>query len=166
MVSETGYTFIIGSFIRNAKIKTVLELGVFNGFSTEAILEALPVSGKRGDQGGHLWSIDIEACSETRQRLKEFSLSNRWTFYSSTNDVEFDWNYEVDMIFIDTSHTFDHTLFELKKFSPFAKRFIFLHDTSSHPAVRKAIGAFLSDNTQWAWGEWYHHLGLALLMRI
>jgi len=153
------YVSILAHFIENAKIKTVLELGVGSGRSSEEILKALPID-------SYLWSIDINSCLEAKERLKSFK--KKWTFFSDTDDREIDSRFipDVDMIFIDTSHTYEHTLMELEKFSGKALHWIFLHDTISNPEVTQAIEIFLQNDIKWAWAEWKHRFGMGLLMRI
>jgi len=155
---DTYYPVILSSLIKSADIKTVLELGVCSGNSTTAILEALPSKGR-------LWSVDIDKCEGTKNRLKE-RFGDKWTFLSETDDLLLEWDRVVDMIFIDTSHLADHTLKELIKYSPYAKRFLVLHDTISNPPVMDVIRGYLKDDINWAWAEWKHNYGLAMLMRI
>lgn len=152
---EHEYGDILYHFIRNAKVKTVLELGVCTGISTRAMLKAL-------EKGGRMWSIEIRQWEPHMTEIKsQFPL---WNLIIA-DDLEVEWNREVDLIFIDTSHRYDQTLSELDKFSSFARHWIFLHDTKSNPQVSDAIKAFLMTDDHWIFGEWSHHHGLAVLMR-
>lgn len=72
----------------------------------------------------------------------------------------------MDLVFIDIVHPHEQTLKELEKFSPYAKNWIFLHDTIAFPGVLLAIREFLKINSGWMCGEWAHEFGLAMLMRV
>lgn len=120
-------------FDTNAKL--ILELGVRTGNSTRAFLSAIE------SLKGRLISIDIEDCSGV-------SDSPYWEFHQM-NDLDFDTNNdEFDIIFIDTSHTYDQTLAELRKFAPKLKSggAILLHDTISFQPVLQAIQTYLKEN--------------------
>lgn len=151
---EFGYEKILHQFIRNAKVRTVLELGVYTGISTRAILEAL------GEEG-QLWSVDLYSYKQHSQIKSDYP---RWNL-TICNDLKIKWNRKVDLIFIDTLHRYEQTSSELEKFSPFARHWIFLHDTKSNPSVLDAIKTFLMTDDHWIFGEWSHHHGLAILMR-
>lgn len=151
---EFKYEEILHQFIRNTNVKTVLELGVCTGVSTRAILKAL------GEEG-QMWSVDIYTHGEHQKIKAEYP---RWDL-TICDDLEVEWNREVDLIFIDTLHHYDQALAELDKFSPFARHWIFLHDTKSCPQVLDAIQAFLMTDDRWIFGEWSHRYGLAILMR-
>lgn len=155
---DVHYPLILNSLVRNARIKTVLELGVCTGISSEAILRALPGDGK-------LWSVDILPLVNTRAKLERM-FGTKWTFLSPVDDLQLEWDRTVDMVFTDTVHNHDQILQELRKYSPYAERFVVVHDTRSSPSVKEGIQAFLEDDNEWAWAEWEHHHGLAMLMRI
>jgi len=158
MGQSTHYPIILASLIKNAQIKTVLELGLGAGESAEAMLKALP-------KNGHMWSMDIAKCKAVSIKLAS-EYNGKWDFLAEVDDINARWKETVDMVYIDTSHTYEQTLKELEKFAPYASRFIVLHDTASNPPVREAIVEFLTDDKKWAWAEWSHEFGLAMLMRI
>lgn len=139
--------------------KIVVELGVSKGESTTALLAAV------NDSGGHLFSIDILECLNARMRLKEES---NWTFIQG-DDMEIvkEWNKPIDHLFIDTSHTFEHTLAELREWGKWVKSFgsISLHDTQLRrcPGVRKAIGEYLLENPTFKYTEYSGSLGLGVI---
>ena len=104
------------------KEKVVVELGVRWGTSTVALIAAV------NDSGGPLYSIDIGAYPETQ---KLFKGESNWTFLQGDDmEVVKDWNRPIDHLFIDTSHTFDHTLGELREWGKWVKQggIITLHD--------------------------------------
>lgn len=121
-------------FCLDINARHILELGVRAGHSTCAFLSAIK------SKKGKLVSIDIDDCSDVFN-------SPDWEFHRM-NDLDFDTNAQFDIIFIDTSHTYDQTLAELRKFAPNLKKngAILLHDTISYPPVSQAIQAYLKEN--------------------
>lgn len=100
--------------------KLIIELGVRGGMSTFAISRAAQ------DIGARLISVDITDCSKSCDWSKwEFLKMNDLNFADTFKD-------KIDILFIDTSHTFDHTVSELRKFLPLMhdKGIIILHDTN------------------------------------
>ncbi len=101
--------------------KRVIELGVRGGVSTIAWLHGLDLS------DGHLWSVDIVPAPDDIE-------SERWTFERG-DDTDYEivsrLPTEVDIVFIDTSHTYDHTLKELETYLPLVRAGgrIVMHDT-------------------------------------
>lgn len=100
----------------------VIELGVRTGNSTVAFLHAA----ERND--GHVWSVDI---SPPKVPFKDHE---RWTFiHGSDMDaaVSSQLPVGVDVLFIDTSHHYEHTVAELDTYAAFVKPggVILLHDT-------------------------------------
>jgi predicted O-methyltransferase YrrM len=117
---------ILESIIIDNNLKSVLELGVREGVSTIHFLLALKKT------NGKLISIDIEPCEEAIKLIKEFNCEDIWTFVQS-DDININIFGLYDLIFIDTSHTYNHTLNELNKYSQLLKKdgFIILHDISN-----------------------------------
>ncbi len=139
MTRRTDICEHLRTLYEHARLCTsVLELGVNRGESTIAIL-----CGVR-ESGGHLTSIDIDTCFNARLRVFSIGLTDYWTMIRS-NDMDIDWKEPVDMLFIDTSHAYDHTLAELRKFEPLARRFVIMHDTVSNPPVKQAINEYFQD---------------------
>lgn len=100
---------------------TVLELGVRSGNSTSAFLSAAE------ENGGHVWSVDTES-PDVPEHWRESGL---WTF-TGGDDLLLDFTgHEFDVVFIDTSHHYDHTLAELRKYVPLVAKggSVLLHDT-------------------------------------
>lgn len=126
--------------------KNVIELGVRGGVSTVAWLYGLEQT------DGHLHSVDISAPPEIE--------SDRWTF-TRGNDVDPDLvsalPASVDIVFIDTSHTYEQTLQELALYVPKVRSggVVVLHDTEvEHPdltedynfPVKRAVELFTMAN--------------------
>ncbi len=95
----------------------VVELGTREGNSTSALLSAVI------KVGGHLWSCDIAprgpypGCSFP----PEWEALPEWTFIngnSVADEVLAQMPPEIDVLFADTSHTYDQTLAELRAYMP------------------------------------------------
>jgi cephalosporin hydroxylase len=120
----------------------VLELGVRAGVSTSALLAGV------SDHGGHVWSVDINDCSPV------FGNHPLWTFIQAdslsplvrqaiTADA-------LDCLFIDTAHTAEQTIAELRLWGPMVAKggVILLHDTddgSTYPGVRDAMAQYCQE---------------------
>jgi len=137
--------------------KNVLELGVRHGISTKVLLLALRKT------GGHLTSVDINECLETQYGIAKVGLQHWWTFINE-NDLDVKWDKPIDMLFIDTSHTYHQTLAELEKYSPFVTGTIFLHDTVEYPC-RLAVEVFVDIYPFWKYEELGGQYGLGKLTR-
>jgi len=146
------------------KAKLVLELGVRSGISTRAFLLALK------ETNGKLISIDIKDYPGTRETIKRMNLDKYWTFIVA-DDREYykELDKKFDIIFIDTSHEYKHTLFEIEKYSRFLKPrgVLLLHDTRAkdYPGVKKAILTFLEKHPEWEFKELGSVHGLGQLQR-
>ena len=116
--------------------RLIVELGVRDGESTFAFERAARLSDAR------VLSIDLEDC-------KVQSSYPKWTFLKQ-NDVAFasqfpDWcssyqlSPEIDVLFIDTSHLYQHTMEELRLWMPYlsAKSKLILHDTNMKRIYRR-----------------------------
>lgn len=96
-----------------AKPKLIIELGTRGGESTKALLAAAEIANCK------VVSIDIEDCSNVKVKYQD-----RWKFIKD-DDVEFgkskftEWcrknnlPEKADVIFIDTSHNYEHTVEEI-----------------------------------------------------
>ena len=111
------------------KPKLVVELGVRTGESTY-VLERVA-----GLCDAHFLSIDICDCSQVSDYRK-------WTFVCQ-NDIEFAAGFpewcrskdiapNIDVLFIDTSHLYDHTVKEINAYFPFLseRAAVIFHDTN------------------------------------
>jgi len=126
--------------------RTILELGVHRGFSTQTFLVACRRT------GGHLYSVDIVDCPFAREAVKTHQLEPFWTF-TVQDDVEYakTWNNPIDLLFVDSSHQYDHTLAELRLYSSFLteKGVILLHDTIGSKSPKYAAEKFMEENPEW-----------------
>lgn len=96
-------------------IQTVIELGVRGGVSTAAWLWGLEQT------GGHLYSVDIDPAPYE---------ADNWTFIQGDDLLIADQlPAEADIIFVDTSHTYEQTKAEIDLYLPRVKKFMLFHDT-------------------------------------
>jgi len=145
--------------------KKTIDLGVKYGLSTRAFLLACAVT------DGHVWSVDVTDSPYARQKIREWGLADRWTF-TIMDDLEFIKTWKegpVDIVMIDTSHYYEHTLRELEAYSPIVRSggLIFLHDTIPAAAcmkVSEAIIDFLKAHP--GKYDYYHYLTVHGLGRL
>jgi predicted O-methyltransferase YrrM len=142
-------------------LKNVLELGTRTGESTVALISAI----KKID--GKMTSVDIDPCEEAKKKVKSLGLENYWNFIQ-TDDLELDWNEKIDHLFVDSDHSYEHVLSELKKFEPFVRKggLITLHDTVTDPRVLKAINDFISQRDDITFYHFFNNNGLVILRKI
>ena len=141
-------------------LKKILELGTRNGESTIALLQAAH------EINGEVTSIDIDSCSYAKNMISHLNLSEKWSFIQN-NDLDVEWNQVIDHLFIDTSHTYDQTIAELKKYEPFVKSggIITIHDIVGHPDVLIAINEYIQDREDIKFYKYFHNFGLGILKK-
>lgn len=141
-------------------LKNILELGTRTGESTMALLSAAK------EVGGKMTSVDIDPCVEAKEKVKKLGLESYWNFIQS-DDLQLKWNETIDHLFIDTSHTYEHTMSEFKKFEPYVRKggLITLHDIISHPPVLQAINDFIAQRTDIRFYKFFHNNGLGVLRK-
>lgn len=163
----------------------IVELGVRRGMSTFALERAAQLNGAK------LLCVDRDDCSAVVQ-YGEFVL---------TEDVEFAGRFKtfcgergigpaIDVLLIDTSHTYQHTRAEIKTWIPLMAKSckVMFHDTNPSPegwnkedpngryGVASALGAWLGRTLPWqtafedtvrGWGINHnpHYMGLTILTR-
>jgi len=114
-----------GELVEQHRVRWIIELGVRDGASTSCwLLRALQAA-------GHLWSVDIEPTHLVPRR--------GWTFVHGDDlapGVAEQLPASTDLLFIDTSHAYEHTQAELALYGPRVRPggVIVLHDTANeHP---------------------------------
>lgn len=113
----------IADLVVELDAKTVIELGTRSGVSTSGWLYGL------AQTGGHLWSVDLLP-------KPKFGDVDGWTFIEGSDldpAVLRQLPPVADIVFIDTSHRYDHTLAELNVYYPRVRPGgkIVLHDTEN-----------------------------------
>lgn len=144
----------------------ILELGVRLGVSTVALLLAAK------KVNGHLWSIDVDPCVRAVKTVKDNGLDSYWTFMigdDKTLLLGFTEN-SMDMVFIDTSHQYEHTLQELRLCDRILRKggVMLLHDTvgRDYPDVMKAVSVFLREQQEkYVFKELGSRYGLGMLTK-
>lgn len=117
---------------------TVVELGTRSGLSTAALLAGVEI------RGGHVTSIDIADCSHL------YRGHTQWTFIQSDSTAPYiadrvlDDGQRIDVLFIDTEHTYQQAKLELNYWSPRMRDtgVILMHDTETFPGVKRAAIEF------------------------
>lgn len=109
-----------------------VELGVRSGESTAAFLAAVEA------HDGYLWSVDVD-----RPDVPADFYGSRWTFIQGDDmgpGILEQLPEQFDLLFIDTSHRYQHTLDELWRYGPRVKPggVILLHDTDLEVAPGSA----------------------------
>lgn len=111
----------------------IIELGTRGGYSTSAFLAAAAMQ----NPAGHVWSVDI-APADVPPDWQESPL---WSF-AQCDDLSAQAQaflpQQCHMLFIDTSHTFEQTLAELRLYAP---------------RVHRAGGVIACHDTQWDEGD-------------
>jgi predicted O-methyltransferase YrrM len=128
--------------------KTIIELGTRGGVSTWAFLDGLP-------HDGALWSVDIESCVVPPR----VSGDPRWTFIRGDDTsprVQRELPAHADLVLIDTSHEYRHTLVELDFALTRSPRRIVCHDAEWSGVARAIIEFCVRE--RWRVAE-YHEAG-------
>lgn len=93
----------------------VLELGTRRGNSTLAFLAAAAAV------DGHVTSVDPDRVTDARDGMLPWRKAPWWTFVRGDDmdsAVQAALPVEVDVLFVDTSHEYEHTLGELRAYMP------------------------------------------------
>ena len=142
------------------KPKTILELGCRTGNTT------MPLLYGASQYGGHVTSIDIETWPELKTFLDgDKELKKYWTFIES-DDIKLEWKQNIDFLYIDTSHTYDHTINELKKYEPLVDSggIIVLHDIFE-AEVSKAISDYFKDRNDFKYVRYFNNNSLGIILK-
>ena len=149
----------------------VLELGTRTGNSTSAFLAAAVAV------NGSVISVDIDRVTDNPQ-MKPFIGNTAWRFVhgSDTEEaVQAVLPLEVDVLFIDSSHEYDHTLAELRAYMPrvVPGGVALFHDTNlqgwggnppreDYPEVRQALDTYCVE-TGLTWENLPGRYGLGMI---
>ena len=119
------------TLIRRAReCSVIVEWGVRGGVSTWALLDGLPPD-------GILCSVDITDCVVPPR----VSADPRWVFIVGDDldpAVQAQLPDHADLVFIDTSHTYEQTVGELALALTFAPKRIIMHDYVMEPVAQAA----------------------------
>jgi len=134
--SEDECGAFLAALVKMSKYKTVLEIGVFEGETTQHLINALP-------QGGQYVGIDINdyrtdkttALMEVGGKSIDFILGNSLDKLNKLPKNHF------DLIFVDGDHSFGHVLQEFKLVEKLVARggVIVYHDTIHLDGPKKLV---------------------------
>lgn len=152
----------------NMNAQTIVELGVNNGSSTLAFLLATRKT------NGKLYSCDIVECPNARKLVD--GVDENWQF-TIKDDLEYGktWDKPIDILFIDTSHSFEQTHRELELWIPKVKPdgIIILHDTMPTPGtafnesgVLPAVWEWLGNNPGYTLENKPNNHGLGIIRKV
>jgi hypothetical protein len=107
---------------------SVTELGVYHLGSGFAILQGLSenASSVRSYLGIDIGLPPEEKIEMAQKWASQHNIDFR-LLHASDFDIDID---PVDLLYIDTYHTYRHLTYELEKFSPVVRSYILIHDTS------------------------------------
>jgi len=135
-----AYQALLYAVVRGTNAQLVYEIGVRNGYSTRAILEALDKT------GGRLVSCDIADCQAV---IQDEGLQRRWTFYQTTSKTFASmlsvWVAHADVIYIDSSHEYADVRADVIGMWPLLKvgGVMIMHDTLAFPDGSGRVLAWL-----------------------
>ena len=121
-------------------VKTILEIGVRQGTSTNSFL--LGIADRKYKERTHLYSIDIDdetyAVDKFLGKEKFDTLRKYWTFIVG-DSKKVRWDKEIDVLLIDGDHTYQGVKSDYEKYAPFVRKggLILIHDAHNHRPVRK-----------------------------
>jgi predicted O-methyltransferase YrrM len=124
--SEDECGAFMANLIKMNKCMTVLEIGVFEGETSQHLINALP-------QGGQYVGVDVVdyRTQKTIETMNTGGKSIDFILGSSLDEMPKMPHHHFDLIFIDSIHEFDHVLqeFKLAEYLISKDGLIILHDT-------------------------------------
>lgn len=136
----------------------IIELGVRGGNSAAAFLAGIE-RGRAGRQvSGELWSVDIDK-PDTPAEWNSLPFWHLMVADDTSPDAVAWCPDDADVLFIDTSHYYDHTRAELRLYVPKVRPggVVLLHDTD--PAEWPDVSRALNDYCPGQGLDWYDHPG-------
>jgi predicted O-methyltransferase YrrM len=140
--SERNAAEFVGRLAALMRARTVCEIGCFIGYTTSHIASALRSVGA----DGHLHYVDLDplhlaTATANLQRLGLASFGTPHLGGSHDPQTLATLPAEIDLAFIDTTHSYDDTVAEIAAYGPrlSARGCLVLHDSIRFPGVRQAI---------------------------
>lgn len=148
---------ILYAYARHPGVK-IIELGVRSGNSTSAFLNGI----EHG--GGELWSVDI-AEPEIPAEWRDIPAWHLLVADDTTPEAVAFCPDGVDVLLIDTSHYYEHTMAELRAYVPKVRPggIVLMHDTNPEewPDVSRALTDYCREaGLEWYDHQWWHGLGV------
>ena len=134
------HLFTIKEIAIKVKAKTIVELGTGSGFSLLALI-AGTIENK-----GEVLTVDLNPCQNAQQMVKKYGENICRFVQGDDMRVVQSWTREIDLLLIDTSHKYDHTLAELRQWGKFVKSVIILHDIVADKGTWDAIYDYLKEH--------------------
>jgi len=150
---------LIALYSLAARCRSVVELGVRYGVSSTALIAARPDS---------LVSYDIELEPKAVERFKDGQDDGVNCKLIKASSFDITLADDVDMLFIDTDHTYDCLSRELSLHGNKPSKYLVFHDTVSFAhQLMPAINEFLSANSHWTlYKHFEHNNGLMVLSHV
>jgi predicted O-methyltransferase YrrM len=130
--------FLYG-FVKVVKPKFIIETGTHIGFATIAMAQGIKDNGGNGK----IWSFDVLNQKKALENIKSANVSDFVELISGSSleeGIKIDFP-SVDILILDSVHTYKHLLTEVKLFEKFLVigGFVLLHDTQ-HPKFANKVG--------------------------
>lgn len=138
----SDHLLVLYSLVVGSEAKTILEIGV--GQSTYILTAAANKS------EGQLYSIDLKWGAHLRLFPEGDGVLEKEPrhHFIESNSLDVKWDKPIDFFFLDSGHTYDLTLAELKKYMPYVRKggFVGVHDTREEWVdCRRALFDFIKD---------------------
>jgi len=163
--SEREVGYFLASLIRLTKAQTVLEVGVFEGYTSAEMIKALP-------KNGYYAGIDIEdlRASENKQTFINISKEGKvidLIIEDSLSAMPKLPKNHFDLVFIDGNHEYEHVMKEFKIAETLITRtgFIAFHDSYHLNEVKRVVEYAGSFNYKFVNLNTPEGRGLALVMK-
>lgn len=150
VLGQDDYYYFLYTITRILKPKVIVETGVNEGYSSQAILSAL-----NSNNFGRLYSIDLPNVINAHDG-KSYNLNGQEVGYNVPSHLRKRWELrlgdskvlldpllnelgEIDIFIHDSLHTYDHMLYEYLTAWPFInkKGLLISHDIQMNPAFKK-----------------------------
>lgn len=136
------YAMILYLLIKNEKLKTIVEIGVNDGFSTKYMLKAAAESDAR------VYSVDIKDCRNVVNNI----LRKWWYFKKSdSSDYGLSWRKKnIDLLFVDGDHSYAGVMNDLSSWYPNVVKggYIIMHDCLPGSDVEAAMDNFFGQKEE------------------
>ena len=131
-----------------SSVSTIVELGAGSGASTSAFVLAKPYRFR---------TYDVSEHPRVRKIIEDAKLAGVDAEYIIQDSLEVEIEGLVDLLFIDTWHTFKQLDAELQRHGDSVDKYIIMHDTTAFgvdgekggEGLIRAIGKFLKVNSHW-----------------
>ena len=128
-----------------SRVSHITEFGVRQGVSTLAWLAAKPDKLRCYD---FAWYPEISTLAEIATEEEIDFLF----FQANTLDCQIE---ETDLLFVDTTHTYEQLKAELERHAGKVGRYLAFHDTVTFPDMARALWEWLKEHPEWEVREQY-----------